>query len=146
MSFKAYFIRWVAVSTKWAPWLYDTVQPYFVSTAQAVAQSCNPADPGAQCGQRWDTGGFYNTTGPGQQMCALEAMNALLIDQAVGPVTAQTGGTSKGDPNAGTSGDTGVTGVAPPPEEITTADRAGAGILTAVLIIGSLGTTYWMVT
>lgn len=147
MSFKAYYIRWVAVSTKWAPWLYDWVEPYFISTAQAVGLSCNPAEIGAVCGQRWDTGSFFNTTGPGEQMCALEAMNALLINQAAGPVTANTGGISEGDPSAGSEGDGGEYGSAPPTtyEEITTADRAGAGVLTAVLIIGSLYMTYWMI-
>lgn len=146
LSFKAYYLRWVAVSTKWAPWLYDIVEPYFISTAQAVGLSCNPAEIGAVCGQRWDTGSFFNTTGPGEQMCALEAMNALLINQAEGPVTAKTGGISKGDPSAGSEGEGGVGSAPPSYQEITTADRAGAGILTAILVVGSLGVTYWMVT
>lgn len=144
MSFKAYFIRWVAVSTKWAPWLYEMVEPYLVATGQAVAQSCDPADPGAICGQRWNTGSFYNATGPGQQMSALSAMNALLIQQARAPVTANTGGISKGDPNAGTSGDTGVIGVPPSQQPVTTADKAGAGVLTAFMIVVTLCMAYWM--
>lgn len=144
-SFKAYFLRWCAVSAKWAPWMLDVMQPYFESTAQAVALSCDPSDPGAICGQRWDTGSFFNQTGPGQQMCALSSMNTLLIDQARAPVTAKTGGTSKGDPSAGTAGDYGEDGVAPPLGGITTADRAGAGVLTALVIVGMLCGTYWMV-
>lgn len=78
-------------------------------------------------------------------MSALEAINALLIDQAIGPVTAKTGGISKGDPTAGTKGDEGVIGEPPPVAEITTADKAGAYVVTAVLIIVMLGTTYWMI-
>lgn len=144
MSFKAYTLRWFAASTKWAPFLYDRTRPYFESTGTAVGNSCNQGDPGADCGQRWDVGQFYNTTGPGQQMSALEAMNALLIGNARAPVTADTGGISKGDPNAGTEGDTGVTGVAPPVEPVTTADKAGAGILTAIVLILTIYTAYWM--
>lgn len=121
------------------------MQPYFLSTAEAVALSCNPGGDGAECGQRWDTGDFFNATGPGEQMCALEAMNAMLIEQAYSPLTAKTGGTSKGDPGAGTQDD-GANGVPPPPGRITTADRAGAGILTALVLIGTVGGAYYLVT
>lgn len=144
-SFKAYYIRWVAVATKWAPWLNDLVQPYFLSTAQAVSTSCNYGDGGIDCGQRWDEGSFFNATGPGEQMCALEAMNAMLIQQAPSPFTAKTGGTSKGDPSAGTSGDI-IHGMAPPPGKVTTGDRAGAGILTVLVIGFTLGGAYFLVT
>lgn len=143
-SFKAYTLRWFAMSTKWAPWLSDMMQPYFLTTGQAVGQSCDYGVPGAVCGQRWDTGSFYNVTGPGQQMCALEALNTLLIDSARAPVTADSGGTSKGDPSAGTAGDFGADGVPPPLKDITTGDRAGAGVLTAFVIVGMLCGTYWM--
>ena len=51
-----------------------------------------------------------------------------------------TGGISVGDPSAGTEGDTGG-----PTEPVTTADRAGAGIVTALMIVGILGGTWWLV-
>ena len=67
----------------------------------------------------------------GQQMAAMEVIQSNLIQQAKAPLTSNTGGTSTGDPNAG-SGDASTSapgGVKP----ITTADRAGAGILTALV-------------
>lgn len=58
-----------------------------------------------------------------------------------GPLTSDTGGNSKSDPNAGT--DTGDS-----PEKlpgITTADRAGAGILTVLFVCGWAGGLAWLV-
>ena len=74
-------------------------------------------------------------------MNALEVMQSMLIDTVSGPVGNGTGATSQGDPLAGT----GDRGTYADPRGITTADRAGAGILSA-LVIGSLvGGSYWMV-
>ncbi|KAI7312349.1 hypothetical protein KC315_g12008, partial [Hortaea werneckii] len=58
------------------------------------------------------------------------------------PVSNETGGISRGDPSAGTGGDS-----APgaPTSQITTGDKAGAGILTAVILIGLLGGAWWMI-
>lgn len=146
LSFKAYFARYTAASIKWAPWLYDTVQPYLLASAQAAAKSCNPGGAaGATCGEKWTTGSYDGSTGIGQQMCALEMLGTLLIQNGSSPVTEKTGGISHGDANAGTSGDTSSTTGAPDMPQVTTADRAGAGILTALVIVGMLGGTWWLV-
>ncbi|THC96889.1 hypothetical protein EYZ11_003606 [Aspergillus tanneri] len=61
-----------------------------------------------------------------------------------GPLTADTGGTSKSDPTAGT-------GSQDPqdnhklPREIGTADRAGAAIITVVVSVSWIGMMLWMV-
>lgn len=147
LSFKAYFARFVAASVKWSPWLYDTVQPFLLATAQAAAKSCNPGGAaGATCGQKWTTGSYDGSTGVGQQMSALEALGSLLIQQSAPPVTEKTGGTSKGDASAGTGGDTSSEDGAPPMDPVTAGDRAGAGILTALVLVGMLASAYWMVT
>lgn len=146
LSFKSYFARFVAASTKWAPWLYDTVQPFLLATAQAAAKSCNPGGAaGATCGTKWTTGSYDGSTGVGQQMSALEALGSLLVQQSAPPVTEKSGGTSHGDNSAGTTGDTSSTTGQPPMREITAGDKAGAGILTALIIVGMLGGTWWMV-
>jgi mannan endo-1,6-alpha-mannosidase len=90
-------------------------------------------------GSTWD-----GTYGFGQQFDALEAIQSLLIEESVSPVTAHTGGISHGDASAGTGGD-----FAPGPPSltrpITTGDRAGAGILTAFVLISWVAVIWWMV-
>lgn len=94
------------------------------------------------CGTSWASGSWDGGFGVGQQMNALEVFQSNLISSARGPVGNGTGGTSQGDPNAGSnSQDTPITYNA-----ITTADRAGAGILTALVLIGMTGGGYWIVT
>lgn len=74
-------------------------------------------------------------------MSALAAVSSLLIEDAKPPTTNETGGTSKGSPNGGYAGaDNGIR----EPKPITTADRAGAGIMTVVLAFTALGVFFWM--
>ena len=151
LSFKAYFIRFLAASTKWMPQLTSQFMPYFQATAKAAASSCTgtvaglygnacsfkwAAEPGHAVG-RWD-----GTYGFGQEMDALEAIQANLIASAPHPVTFDEGIT-RGDPSAGTEGDNAVTQpISWGP--ITTASKAGAGILTAFLVLGWLAVVTWM--
>ena len=72
-------------------------------------------------------------------MSALEVIQSTMIDTVQGPLGNGTGATSVGDPTAGT-GKQDIYN----PMAITTADRVGAGILTA-LVLGTLtGGCYWM--
>lgn len=61
------------------------------------------------------------------------------------PYTRDTGGESEGDPNAGT--DAGSSNPQPHvlTDPITTGDKAGAGILTALVLAFTLGGSYWLV-
>lgn len=77
-------------------------------------------------------------------MCALAVIGATQITSAMVPLTANTGGTSKSDPNAGND--------APhnPEDEfkknpITTADKAGAAILTLLVIGAVVGLSIWII-
>jgi mannan endo-1,6-alpha-mannosidase len=101
-SFKAYLARFMASSAKVAPWLYDTVRPYIEASAVAAAAQCSGGDDGVTCGLRWtDNSTWDGSHGVGQQMAALEIVQALLIDVSSAPVTADNGGTSAGNPDAG---------------------------------------------
>lgn len=62
------------------------------------------------------------------------------------PYTSVSGGTSKSNPNAGTgsSGTSSSNGQAIVLSSITTGDRAGAGAITAVIILFTLGGTAWL--
>lgn len=138
LSFKAYLSRWMAATTKVAPWTSDQILPLLASSAQAAAQSCSGGADGTVCGTRWTQPGYDGTFGVGQQMSALEVIQSNLIKKVSGPVSNSTGGTSKGNPSAGT----GTTVHVEPPHAITTGDKAGAGVLTAVVLISLLGGGY----
>lgn len=75
-----------------------------------------------------------------QQMSVLGVLNAAMVPfSAAGPYNADNGGKSKSDPHGGTN-TKGSTGPGP----VTTGDRVGAGILTAVFVIFWVGAISWM--
>lgn len=139
LSFKAYLSRWMAATTKVAPWTADQILPLLASSAQAAALSCSGGDGSIVCGTKWTTGTYDGVTGVGQQMSALEVIQSNLIKKVSGPVSNSTGGTSQGDPSAGTGTSSQPVNV---PGAIRTKDKAGAGILTAIVIVASLGGGY----
>jgi mannan endo-1,6-alpha-mannosidase len=139
-SFKAYLTRWLAGTIQLAPFTRDLVMPKLHASAAGAAQQCSGGDTGTKCGRDWNSGRWDGFTGVGEQMSALAAVQAILIDKAKKPTTANNGGTSKGDPNAGMGRPTG-----PKYSEITQGSRTGAGFLTALLVIGTLGGCWWMI-
>lgn len=142
-SFKAYLARWMAGTIVRAPFTRDLLLPLIQTSARAAAQSCTGGADGQQCGLQWTTGAFDGSLGVGEQMAALEVIQSNLVDQVPGPVTEDTGGISQGDPSAGMAGDKTPAGLTP--DDITTADRVGAGFLTTILLFGVIGGAWWMV-
>lgn len=142
-SFKAYLSSWMAATTQLAPFTTDLIMPKLRASANAAAEQCN--GPDNACGLRWYQHAKYDgNTGVGEQMAALNIFQVQLIDRVKPRVTTSTGGTSKGDPNAGSgTSDKGSVGLGGPP--ITTADRIGAGVLTATVVIFTVGGAYVMV-
>ncbi|KAL8639958.1 MAG: hypothetical protein Q9228_003072 [Teloschistes exilis] len=142
-SFKAYLARWMAASTKMAPWIYDGVMEKIRASAAAAALQCSGGPSGTFCGMKWTDGAKWDgTRGVGQQMSALEVMQSLLISKVAGPVTNATGGTSKGDPSAGSGG---TFDPRLPQDSIQQRDRVGAGFLTTLVIVSGLGSAWWMI-
>jgi mannan endo-1,6-alpha-mannosidase len=76
-------------------------------------------------------------------MSALSVVQSLLIDNAPALVTNGSGGTSQGNSAAGGKSDAGGEVEV---SVVTGRDRAGAGILTAVMVCGVLGGVGFMVT
>lgn len=135
-SFKAYLSRWMAATTKWAPWTSSTIMPLLNASAIAAAKQCTGGDNGQMCGLKWTTNGEWDgSTGVGQQMAAMEVTLANMITSVTAPVTNSTGGTSEGNPNAGGT-DIGRTQPQSTLKPIHTGDRVGAGILTALVLAG----------
>lgn len=140
-SFKAYLARWMAATTKMAPFTSGAIMAKLAPSAQAAAQQCSGGDSGRACGLRWQDDTVWDgSSGVGQEMAALEVIQSNLIAQSKGPVTNTTGGTSKGNYAAGTSTDSIVT-ISP----ATTADEVGAGFVTAVILASFIGMVWWMI-
>ncbi|EXJ80245.1 mannan endo-1,6-alpha-mannosidase [Capronia coronata CBS 617.96] len=142
-SFKAYLARWMAATAVKAPFTYPLLKPILETSATAAAAACTGGTNGTSCGLKWTTGTFDGSTGVGEQMSALEVIQSNLIDIAAGPVTEVSGGTSQGNPNAGTTSDIGPSDLHE--GEVTTADKAGAAILTVLLAMFVIGGAWWMV-
>jgi len=142
-SFKGYMHRALATVAQLVPDTHDTIYKVLKSSTEGAVKSCL-AD--GTCGFRWTTGKYDGDVdhGPaGQAMSALAAVMTMLLDVDPGkigaPVTSSTGGTSKSNPGAGV----GATIFDPPPP-LTGKDRAGAGIITTVILVTTLGALGWM--
>lgn len=144
-SFKAYLARWMVASTKYAPFIYDTVMPKIKASAAAAALQCSGGQNGQMCGMKWTNGAKWDgTQGVGQQMGALSVIQANLIDQVYTPVTNATGGTSRGNAGAGGS-NSGGSNPALSTDPISSKDKAGAGVLTTLVLISVIGSCWWMI-
>lgn len=143
-SFKAYLSRWMAATTKLAPFTYDLIMPKLRASAAAAALQCSGGPSGETCGVKWTEGAKWDgATGVGEQMSALEVIQSNLITKVDGPVTDSTGGTSKGNPSAGSGGTSRQPGL--PSNTVTKKDRVGAGLLTSLVLIGVIGGAWWIV-
>ncbi|RAL64752.1 hypothetical protein DID88_001783 [Monilinia fructigena] len=143
-TFKAYLSRWMAATTKVAPFTEPTIMNYIKTSAQAAAQQCDGGASGRACGEHWTAGSTYDGKyGVGEQMSALSIIQATLIGSAPDLVTNNTGGTSVGNSAGGSGSTTNKDGPVDTP--VTSGDRAGAGLLTAVMVAGVLGGVGFMV-
>ncbi|KAI9929435.1 hydrolase 76 protein [Aspergillus wentii] len=142
-GFKGFLARWMSASTQLAPFTYDMVMPKLRASAVAAAKTCVGGSKKTTCSLKWAEPKWDGRDDVGQQMSVLEVVQANLISRVEPPVTDENGGTSKGDPGAGSR----------PPDprppaitmDITTGDRAGAGILTGLMAIAIVGSTGWMI-
>lgn len=143
LSFKAYFARWLAATTKIAPFTTSTITPWLRASAIGAAAQCTGGTDGIVCGTRWTQNGTYDGSyGVGQQMSALQIFGALLVADANELYTNSTGGTSVGNANAGSGSVSSTADLTA--TTVTTAGRAGAGIITTLWLLGVLGGVWFM--
>jgi hypothetical protein len=147
-SFKAYLSRWLGVCIQMAPFTHDMIMPRLQTSAKAAAQTCvGPSKHGAgnyACGMRWWWNGFDGKQGVGQQMTALNIISVLNVDRVPPPYSSNTGGSSKGDPGLGTgSVDDDIPQIHTEP--VTTADKAGASILTILVVVFVVVGAWWLI-
>lgn len=124
------------------PGTSDLVMPKLQTSAQAATKTCTGSPSGSECGIKWYTQSWDGTSGLEQQMAVLGVLNAVMVPfKSVAPYAADTGGLSKGNPSAGTNSSSNYV---PQLDSITTGDKAGAGVLSVIFVLGwSLG-IYWM--
>ncbi|KAI1392370.1 glycoside hydrolase family 76 protein [Hypoxylon trugodes] len=148
LSFKAYLSRWMAATTKWAPWTFNRIKTLLSNSAVAAAKQCTGGDNHRMCGQKWanNSGQWDGTSGVGQQMSAMEVVLANMIEQSKAPVTNSTGGTSIGNPAAGGSDEGRVDPTGRYYKTVSTGDRAGATILTIIVLFSLLSGLAFMMT
>lgn len=140
--FKSIYSRFLAVTSVLAPTLQDSIQTLMASSAVAAAKTCNGGSDGHTCGLNWFNGTWDGVWGLGEQLSALEVIQANLATTKAGPLTNSTGGTSTG------SGDAGSNSVSEDLTKntlvVTSKDKAGAGIVTTLCVGLMVGTGYWM--
>ncbi|KAI1765903.1 glycoside hydrolase family 76 protein [Hypoxylon sp. FL1150] len=151
-SFKGYLMRWMTSASLMAPFTFDTLMPLVQSSAAAAAQQCSGSPPaadfkglpGTACGFKWTAkAAFDGQVGVGEQMSALSAIQYTLVKQqtAKAPVTADTGGTSVGNVNAGRPPDEYM----PMTVEVTTGEKVAAGFLTTAIAFSIMGASFFVI-
>lgn len=139
-SFKGYVHRWLAQTTQLAPFTFPRIFPVLKSSARAAADHCTEGDNGRMCTFSWMPDSADKSIGACQQMNVLGALSSLLVEAARAPVTNSTGGTSQGDPNAGSA----KPSLHPRLHDIRTIDRVGGAFVTAAIALAVTGTFLWM--
>jgi len=136
-SYKGYLHRWLASTSLLAPFTRAKIMPLLKSSTRAAVAQCTGGSNGRMCGFHWTSGAFDGEIGASMQMNVLGALSSLLATSQKAPVTNATGGTSVGDPNAGSD-----KSVLAPLEPLGAGDKAGAAFLTLLLISGGM-TAFW---
>ena len=85
LSMKAYLIRWMAATSMMAPFTAGRIGEVLRASAQGAAASCTGGKNRDACGSKWYIRGWDGTSGLGQELCAMEAMYALMVNQTNPP-------------------------------------------------------------
>lgn len=88
LSMKAFLARWLAGTSLMAPFTAGRVGELLQASAKGAAASCTGGEFGNSCGSQWYINRWDGTTGLGQQLCAMEVMYALLVNQTDPPANA----------------------------------------------------------
>ena len=86
LSFKGYFSRFVYAASLYVPSIQPTIDELWHTSALAAAKACSGGAAGTSCGEKWYVGGYDGNTGLGQEMCALETVQGLLVGSSTPPL------------------------------------------------------------
>lgn len=142
LLFKGLVSSWLSFTALLVPSTFNNIVPKLQTSAQAAAKSCTGHNNNT-CGVQWYKSTYDGWIGMEEEISATNIFVANLIQfDASGPVTSTTGGNSSSNPTAGENDTSSTTNTE---SAITTGDRAGAGILTAVFILGWVGLMSWTI-
>lgn len=168
--FKGIFSRFLGLTMLMAPQTKDWIWDYITTSAEAAAASCSGGYDQHTCGLDWTIQKWDNLYGLGEQICALDIFNTLQIFTRpmiytakdlpeIYPVIEQpknntsynstnnlTGQVPQTGPVYGFS-DAGLNSstVTARQLDLGTSDKAGAGVITAVVVLFLMGTSAWLV-
>jgi mannan endo-1,6-alpha-mannosidase len=141
--FKGVFARCLGLTALLVPDLYSEVMPLLETSAAAAVQSCSGGFDGHTCGLNWEASGWDGLYGLGEQVSALETIQSVLVPISPAPLTQKDEGVAAGDIEAGLSSSS--TNLLDHGMDIKSGDRAGAGIITAVILFAITSGSIWMV-
>ena len=141
-SFRSLFARSLALTSVLIPETQSLMGEFLARSAQGAAQSCSGGSDGVTCGHDWHVNGWDEKFGLGEQMSALLVILANVYPQFAPPLTVETGASNDTDYQAGMD--------TPDHENqnklnIETKDKAGAAVLTAVVLVLALAGGVWMI-
>ncbi|RLV93659.1 Mannan endo-16-alpha-mannosidase DFG5 [Spathaspora sp. JA1] len=138
-SFRSLFSRCLGLTMLVMPETESKIRPYLEASAQGAAASCSGGSDGVTCGEDWSLGHWDGVYGLGEQTSALEVIMSLIVKN---PLSVQTGASNATNYQAGTNAQDTIN-----KNEIvvSTKDKAGAAILTAVVLAIILGGAIWMI-
>lgn len=134
--FKGLTVSWLSDIALIIPELKEKILPKLQVSAKGAANSCTGNNENL-CGNHW-YGGYDEQNSMENAISGSQIMSAVMLKflgDSSKPVSTATGGNGSSDPNSGTRKTSGPETLAP----ITTADKAGAGILTAVFVCLTVG-------
>lgn len=141
-SFRSLFSRMLGLTSVLVPSTSDTISDLIETSAKAAAKTCVGGTDGHTCGLSWQGDTHDGKYGLGEQMCALEVIQNLLIQDRPAPYTQFNGGSSEGDADAGL--DKNSNSVLTNDLNIETKDKVGAAILTGGVLAIMIGGGIWM--
>ena len=143
-SFRSYTMMWLADTMKVASFMEPQISPALKTSTMAAAEQCSGGSDGVTCGMSWGKPQWDGSKGIGEQMSALQAFNAEMAKFKAGPIkNYQDGGTSKGDADAASNSGSDPNTEANKP--VTTGDKAGASILTLIVVGATVGGSVWLI-
>ena len=74
--------RWLGKTSIVAPYTAPSIRQMLIPSAEAAAKSCSGGTDGVTCGEKWYVNGYDGSYGIGQQLSALEVIQALLVTTA----------------------------------------------------------------